>query len=699
VKRNRFDKRNRTIGLSLVTLAMFLLLCVAVGAQTKSPLLLCEECLNKGDFSGAVDAGNAATKENPQKAEAWLLYGRALYETGAFDEAEAALIHVDPLTDKTPLLAETNAYLGNVYLGNQGELEKAFDCFQKEMAYARQTHDDPGEALAHYNLGHVLRKRDAHTEARKEFEDALKLETRDSQRLVYQAALAEELFLTGNTTAAIGTMQVVYHTAIKGTTNPKSKVEALFAYGQLYTLVGEAERKTGVPTNANQTSEYFKTADAKLQEGFKALRDANVKDLYLEALGFKAFGKLVEIQGNIPAAIERYKQALKAANQVGRRIELVYDLKTRIADLGPLAHEEYLLGAIDIGSKGVKGVLVSMVSDGKGKTAFTELYRRSINSNLNASLKDNNGNFSTKAMKDTGIAVRDLIRDMAQIRPSAPKKKIVVAGSSSLALGRNRPELAHEIYLDTKDEPLSPAKNPNWEKASPYVTSGDELFYGILGSIKPEDRQIASLVDIGSGNGRWGYIYVDTHGRTPVALDIRLGSVSLSSEAEKSRLAGGGDYTAALEQEAEKQIGVRLRRQIAENSVVAKRTKVYIVGGAAYALVSLLHPEASRQDEVVLTHEDLRRFYDLVKGGTAEKPYRPDVSQIADVDTRDTANVQIEDVLHKVFPTREQLLSAAILLKTLETNALKPEQKLVFPRHGGWALGLAQEEYFVGGAE
>ncbi len=697
---HRFVRRNKILHLWLTTFSVLLVVSASAFAQNTTALQRGKDLLRKNDIAGAVEAGRAATEEMPQSAEAWLLLGRAQFEMGAFDEAEISLSKIDPLTDDHRILADTNDAMGNIYLVNQGELEKAQDCFQKEMGHAREANDLSSEALAHYNIGQVLRKRDAHEEALKEFDEALKLETHNAQRVVYQSAEAEEKLLTGKISAALDTMQVVYQAAAK-LPDAKVKANALFAYGQIYMRAGEEERKSSVPTSSSKAAGYFKAADARLQEGFKVLRDASIQDAYSEALGYKLFGRLVEIQGNIKAAIARYQQALAKAEKVGRRVELVYDLRTRIGDLSPLAKKEYIFGAIDVGSKGVKGVLISRISDGKGKTAIVELYRRSINTNLNASLQGNNGSFGPKAMQDTALAIRDLIRGMKSARQQPFLiTDIFVAGSSSLVQGRNRPELAREVFQMTKNEAQAPASRPDAtpEAAMPYVKSGDELFYGIIGSIRPEDRQTASLVDIGSGNGRWGYIYVDSNGRTPVALDIRMGSVSLATEAQKN-MQTGEDYTAALEREADKQIGARLRRQMKENSVVARRAKVYIVGGAAYALVTLLHPEAAKEDEVELTHDDLRRFYDLVKGGSTAMPYRPNIAGIIDPDIHALAAAQIEDVHKKVFDTREQLLSAAILLRTLDINALQANQKLVFPRHGGWALGMAEHKYFAGTAK
>lgn len=696
-----YANRHRYILFWCVVALVCLLGASTANAQTdadQQALVKLRVYISKGDYEGAVKAGRIATEEMPQNAEAWLLYGRAQFEVGNFDDAEAALSKVDTLTDKHPILIQTFDLLGNIYLVSQGELEKAQDAFQKQMAYTREDQDRPGEALAHYNLGQVFSKRGAHAEALNAYGEALQFETRYTQRALYQAALAEELILTDNTTRAISNIEIVAASTGK-ILDVKAKSKICFSCGQLYTLAGERERGKGVANSANLALDYFKKADAKLQEGFKLLRSGNVEDFYTEAVGYRLFGNLVAIQGNVREALNRYQQALQKVEQTRGHIELIYDLRARIAELRPLArNREYLFGTIDIGSKGVKAFALSIRTDSKGEIRSQELYRRSINTDLNASMNGNNGNFSAKAIQDTANAVRTLINEMQATRQT-PFNRIMVAGSSSLGLARNRPELAKRIFQISQDLPGAPAhsKNATAESATPFISNGDELFYGIVGSIPKEDRKDAFLVDIGSGNGRLGYIWITGKGRTPVSLEIRLGSVSLANLARKNMLPTD-DYATSLEREAEKQVGEKLRNQLRVNPQVVKYSKVYIEGGAAYALVTLLHPEAAMQDYVVLSHDDLIRFYDLVKAATEEKPYVPDLTGIANADVREVAQKQITNLLKTVF-NRDQLLAAAILLKTLEKNVLKPSQTLIFPRMGNWAVGRVLDEYLVHGIE
>ncbi len=705
----RFGKAVRFARIWTAALLLMLLASISARAQTDGALQRGKDLLSKNDIVGATKAGREATTAAPQNAEAWLLLGHSLYEAQDFDESVTALTKIDALTDDHRILMEANHLLGTIYLMNQGEMAKAQDCFQKEILHARELGVHAEEALAHYNLGRVLRrKRTLNSDpqaARKEFEEALKLDSQDSQSILYRTSLADELYLTGDTKEALRVIQAIEDT-VNRAKEPQVKANALFACGKLYTVIGEDKRKADVQTEKSLAAQYFDTAGAKLMKGFTVLRAAKVEDAYTEALGYKLFGSLVEIQGNYKAAIGRYRQALEKAERTGRHADLVADLNSRIVNISPLAKQEYIFGAIDIGSKGVKAVLVTTVlGDGKDKTgkgtkpktSATELYRRSINTDLNDSRAANNGNFGAEAMKKTAAAIHDLISEMKAVRKKPFRiTSIFVAGSSSLAQGTNRSALAQQIFDETKGEEQAPASLPGAtpETATPFVNGGTELFYGIIGSISPEDRETASLVDIGSGNGRWGYIHADSDGRTPVSIEIRMGSVSLAAAAEKDKQEGE-EYAVALERIADQQIGAPLRRQMKDNAAFAKRSKVYLIGGAAYALATLTHPEDAREDEVELTRKDLLDFYDRVKGGSAANPYRPDLSGITDADTLELAKKQIDNVLHDVFKTREQRMSAAILLKTVAVNALTATQALVFPRHGGWALGMAEHKYFA----
>jgi len=703
------SKLNVSLGACMAALCLLLFGLMAASAQTGTALQRAKDLIGKSDYVGAVKAGREATAEDSQSAEAWFVLGRALFEADDYEESATALTKIEPLTDDHHILMDSNRLLGTLNLVYLGDLQKAQDSFQKEITHAREIGDRSDEAQAHYNLGRVLRRKRLLNgdpqDARKEFDEALKLEVRESQSILYRTALAEELLLTGNSTEALRALQVMEDVAAR-VKDVKVQAKAYLSCGQIYTAIGEDKRKSDVQTEKSQAAHYFESAGTVLMKSFVVLRAAKIEDWYTEALGYKYFGRLVEIQGNIKAAVGRYRQALDRANQAGHHAELVTDLNTRIAALSPLAKQEYVFGAIDIGSKGVKGVLVSTIlsdaapkgsAGGKGKTVMTELYRRSINTDLNQSREANNGNFSAESMKQTAVAIHDLIKEMKRVRKSPFRiTSIFVAGSSSLAQGVNRSELARQIFDETKDEDQAPAhfQNATPDSATPFINGSEELLYGIIGSINPEDRETASLVDIGSGNGRWGYIHADSDGRTPVSVDIRLGSVTLAAAAVKSK-EESEDYITALEREANQQIGAPLRRQMKENSSFAKCKEVYLIGGAAYALATLMHPEDAKEDEVELTRQDLLDFYDRVKAASAAKPYRPDISQVGDTDTRELAKKQIDDVLLAVFKTREQQLSAAILLKTLAENGLNPKQALVFPRHGGWALGMAEYKYFA----
>jgi hypothetical protein len=135
-----------------------------------------------------------------------------------------------------------------------------------------------------------------------------------------------------------------------------------------------------------------------------------------------------------------------------------------------------------------------------------------------------------------------------------------------------------------------------------------------------------------------------------------------------------------------------LKDQLREKTALRQRDRIYLNGGAAWALATLVRPQ-DRGSYVNLSSADIAAYHKLLMRTPGVSP-TPDLSSIADADVRQAAQKEIDRV-KKVFPP-EQLLAGAEILKALDTafDFGGNSKQLVFARNGyiGWILAYVVEK-------
>jgi hypothetical protein len=315
-------------------------------------------------------------------------------------------------------------------------------------------------------------------------------------------------------------------------------------------------------------------------------------------------------------------------------------------------------GGIEIGAKGVKATVVELGDGQSGptvKTLMTEIANTTVSAGMSAE-----GRFAADAIRDTAAEAGKFTRKMREEFQVLPQN-IKVIGSSGVPQASNRDELVKAVEDATGLEKME------------FITPCREAELTIRGLVPELERGQVVLVDVGSGNTKGGLI--GPHGQ-PICFSVPFGSVTYVNRVKKE--AAGKPFPEAADGLREAALLAPLKVQVATQPLLTERPLVLLSGGAAYALVTLMHPESALKDRVTVTTQDIADYAKLV-----QKPVQtlmPKVDAITDPRTRETAEAEARNVLDNF--TGENLIAGSQILLAL-ADALKFEGKtLVFDRTG-----------------
>jgi serine/threonine protein kinase/Flp pilus assembly protein TadD len=252
-------------------------------------------------WDGAIRYATGALAVRPQSPGTYMMLGRALAKTNAFDEAEAAYRKAVELE---PEYASAHIGVGWV-LHERGNLVGA------EAAYRTAARLEPGLAMAHYNVGNVLRDQHRLSEAITELSKATEIQPRfadawDSMGL----ALKEQ-----------GKLLDAEKAHRKAIETHADDVGAYRAYANLGAALGRQGRqpeavesfRTAIKLQPNQAQAYYGLGLALGEQGqkreaipyFRKAVDLNPK--YFEAYGNLGFA--LKSEGEFKEAVSALKQS------------------------------------------------------------------------------------------------------------------------------------------------------------------------------------------------------------------------------------------------------------------------------------------------------------------------------------------------------------------------------------------------------
>lgn len=338
-----------------------------------------------------------------------------------------------------------------------------------------------------------------------------------------------------------------------------------------------------------------------------------------------------------------------------------------------------LHGGIEIGSRGVKGTAINFTRKGNGYDVKI-LYTETINTSI-MKLKDNR--FTPEGLKEAADAVKKMF-DRLQQEYQVPVEQIYIVGSSGLRAD-NKPELIGEVQKATG-------------KAMSFLTVEMEVQLSIAGTIpnqrddeaKPlKEREVALLLDIGSGNTKGGYQQPDSANYEFVTMGIPLGTVSFTNEVNKLRKTEADLNGFALDAMvlSPKLLSEQLRQETLKKPGMLYRKRVYLSGGIIWAMATLMHPE-NRKAFVTLTTDDIAMFHYRARN-EMEALLNPDLSHV-DEAKRAEVKKEIESV--KAVFTPKNIIAGAEILNVLSSEFKLENKNVWFARYSNlsWILSYVR---------
>jgi len=588
------------------------------------------------DYPRAIESGKKAIKTSPRNSDSFFCLGDSYYRSGEFKSALPAMRQAEKLaSDKEDLMYIYNE-LGLV-LNKMGENEQALQEYSRYLSIAQELGKTAEQATALNNIAGIYSDHDELDQALDYYQKSLALNTRNAATYNNIAMVYSK---KGDKTKAIEYIKkAIAIDEEEG--NYHQQAMHLLNLGSLQTKV-----------------QQFTEANDSLFSGLEKIR--KVKDAYWEGVAHHYIGELYRNMGNIALA----RKWLKTALDIFTRIGAADDAASSKASLDQLLEPRPYAG-IEIGAKGVKASVLVMTPQADGDYDVNEALRRSINTTIFAGVKTK-GAFEPQAIDETANAVKELY-DVVTNQHRVLSGDIYLVGSSAVAKASNRDQLAAKVKELTGKELA-------------FITKDDEVLYNLVGSIPSQKIAKALSVDIGSGNTKIGY-WDRANGRdNVVAVEIPLGTVSLTDTVSKA-----GDDPKALSNAADKvikdELAPKLRGEMQKHPGYRNRRPVYLVGGIVWAVATLTKP-GDHTDFTKITPANVDKFIAGLKNNP-DAFLNPSLAHVKDAEKRKWAEGQINSV-KDVF-TPENMLSGAKLLKAVFSEMKIKEG--YFARWGSWLAG------------
>jgi hypothetical protein len=218
-----------------------------------------------------------------------------------------------------------------------------------------------------------------------------------------------------------------------------------------------------------------------------------------------------------------------------------------------------------------------------------------------------------------------------------------------------------------------------------FVSADDELRFGFMGVVPEAEMSTSLLADIGGGNTKIGYAIRDAEGKFIAdSTDVEFGTNTLNKAAEKVAKSEKIEFSDAVKKvHDDKKITESLTEGVTKMRAKkdgAGRNKVYAVGGAPFALVTMMYPSKADIDEVPISLALLKEYkQELLKNGVV-RPIGELPAAGSNAATRFESDMK---VVTSGFSLEKQLAGAEMLGSVFAASGLaKEEDVLVFSRKG-----------------
>ena len=323
---------------------------------------------------------------------------------------------------------------------------------------------------------------------------------------------------------------------------------------------------------------------------------------------------------------------------------------------------------VEFGGKGIKfGVL-----------AYTDVnYRKYVpieNSELNVGLSKSiqtTGGISQQDITSATSSTYDkYLQLLEKYKPFGLKdENVFFYTSSGVGVANNVQDLCNSIKLKTGHGVL-------------VVKEDEEAKYTISGTIPYEKIESALVLDQGGSNTKGGYVLKDGRNLIAVPTNFDLGSVRVSDLITSKYMLSYPDdqdeYLKAYINATNKcfdSLKMVINRTFSNIDGAEFRDELYLSGGAAFAIATLIYPESNSQEQLLkIDLRDIKTFYlDIQERDGYNK-----------LKTKTFTNEKVQKQYRSALTiyNQQQLISATRLLLTYVNALGGDEKKIYFNRYG-----------------
>jgi predicted Zn finger-like uncharacterized protein len=335
-------------------------------------------------------------------------------------------------------------------------------------------------------------------------------------------------------------------------------------------------------------------------------------------------------------------------------------------------------GAIEIGSKGVKAVVIEVFLDGEGNYDFNPTGDQTANVTLVGGTDGQS--FDANVLDATMDHIKRFAATM-QKDYEVPADRVCVLCSSGVWVPFKDPA-AREKNQKLLIQRVKDATGYNLTLNS--VT--DEVRLGMLACVPKKQRGEILFIDIGSGNTKGGYFEKKDVFET-VSLDF--GSKTYTDKVKAEAKVSGKPYAEQAAAARPLLLEQPLHKRIEDVPGLANPKKIHLVGGAVWALATFMHPQDSSL-RTRLTADDITNYASLVRK-PKEQVRNEVLAQVKDPEQFKKAEAEIKRVQDTFNP--ENLQAGAEILKALSKEFDFENKQLIFFRKGyiAWSAGFVVE--------
>ena len=320
---------------------------------------------------------------------------------------------------------------------------------------------------------------------------------------------------------------------------------------------------------------------------------------------------------------------------------------------------------IEIGSKGVKISIVSLIANKNLDFAYEVLVDSSVNTEIIE--------FKEASISESAKAAIMFYYKAINYYKIPDRQVFIVMGSGVIQQALITKNLDKIEKL--KSIILNELNNPS--KVIDYLTPEVEARLVHLGTIHKDDRNGSIIIDVGSGNTKGGHFDKDTN-FTP--FDFSWGTGKIKTEINKKQPNSISEYSILVNELISKIKVNDLNQTLNQKPIIRNQPLVIMGGGISWVMATLMKPQNMNKAFIELSIRDVREF---------KKNILTNYNNFID-DSRATDMITLMEFAKvKRHFDQESMIAGASLVEAImgSLDMGKPSKKYYFARYSGWLTG------------